>query len=416
MSSFSLNHGHHMCAGLRNWTWTLLLLLLLLLPLNGIRTDYGVEYPLANICVLENSSVFIPCTFFYPAGYSVTRVMWGHERNDLYEGPFLYDSDNLNLTSRFRYNGDKKNNCSFTIQNVGRNDSGKYAFRFETTEDTGKFTGITGSVLQVFELSARRLQPSVGGTIKEGDSVHLECENPCNRTHQSITWFKNGAPVREGSKLDLGPVSPSDSGNYTCSLSDHLGTTTAAVHVDVEYGPKNTRASPPMEIDNGTRVSLVCQSLANPPVKSYVWFRIIDGVQEVGNQSVWVTSENGEYFCRATNKHGSQNSSIVTVEIKGIGHYSTYIMIPIGLLLVLIIVVVVVVVAMRFKKNTKRVREAEGGEDCPNQTYANCSITQLAERNQEVRTAEDPEVIYSRTAPSHLPAAGRKRRSFIPMK
>lgn len=72
-----------------------------------------------------------------------------------------------------------------------------------------------------------------------------------------------------------------------------------------------------MEIDSGTRVSLVCQSLANPPVKSYVWFRIMDGVQEVGNQSVWNTSENGEYFCRATNKHGSQNSSIVTVEIKG---------------------------------------------------------------------------------------------------
>ncbi|TWW70054.1 Basement membrane-specific heparan sulfate proteoglycan core protein [Takifugu flavidus] len=340
-----------MWAGLRNWTWTLLLLLLLLLPLNGIRTDYGVEYPLANICVLENSSVVIP---------------W------------------------------------------------KYAFRFETTVAKGKFTGITGSVLQVLELSARRLQPSVGGTIKEGDSVRLECENNCNRPHQSITWFKNGAPVRNGSKLDLGPVSPSDSGNYTCSLSDHPGTTSAAVHVDVEYGPKNTRASPPMEIDSGTRVSLVCQSLANPPVKSYVWFRIMDGVQEVGNQSVWDTSENGEYFCRATNKHGSQNSSIVTVEIKGIGHYITYIMIPIGLLLVLIIVVVVAVVAMRFKKNTKRVREAEGGEDCP--TYTNCSISQSAERNQEVRTAEVSEVIYSRTAPSHLPAAGRKRRSFIPMK
>ncbi|XP_056871594.1 B-cell receptor CD22-like isoform X1 [Takifugu flavidus] len=163
-----------------------------------------------------------------------------------------------------------------------------------------------------------------------------------------------------------------------------------------------------MEIDNGTRVSLVCQSLANPPIKSYVWFRIMDGVQEVGNQSVWDTSENGEYFCRATNKHGSQNSSIVTVEIKGIGHYSTYIMIPIGLLLVLIIVAVV---AMRFKKNTKRVREAEGGEDCPNQTYANCSITQSAERNQEVRTAGDPEVIYSRV---NFASSRKEEKEFHP--
>lgn len=72
-----------------------------------------------------------------------------------------------------------------------------------------------------------------------------------------------------------------------------------------------------MGMDSGTNVSLVCQSLANPPVKSYVWFRVMDGVQEVGNQSAWVTSESGEYFCRATNDHGSQNSSIVMVEIKG---------------------------------------------------------------------------------------------------
>lgn len=69
-----------------------------------------------------------------------------------------------------------------------------------------------------------------------------------------------------------------------------------------------------MVVDGGTRLS--CQSLANPPVKSYLWFRLMDGVQ-VGNQSVWVTSESGEYFCRATNKHGSQNSSAIAVEIKG---------------------------------------------------------------------------------------------------
>lgn len=30
-----------------------------------------------------------------------------------------------------------------------------------------------------------------------------------------------------------------------------------------------------------------------------------------------VTGEDGEYFCSATNKHGSQNSSAVTVKIRG---------------------------------------------------------------------------------------------------
>lgn len=76
--------------------------------------------------------------------------MWGHERNDLFKGPFLYDSENLNLTSRFRYNGDQRNNCSFAIQHIRRNDSGKYAFRFVTTNPAGKFTGVAGSTLQVY--------------------------------------------------------------------------------------------------------------------------------------------------------------------------------------------------------------------------------------------------------------------------
>lgn len=116
---------------------------------SGIRSDYGVQYPLADICVLENSSVDIPCTFFYPTIYTVTRVMWGHESKSLYVGPFLYDSDNVNSTSRFRYNGDKESNCSFTIRHVGRSDAGKYAFRFVTTKADGKFTGATGSTLQV---------------------------------------------------------------------------------------------------------------------------------------------------------------------------------------------------------------------------------------------------------------------------
>lgn len=72
-----------------------------------------------------------------------------------------------------------------------------------------------------------------------------------------------------------------------------------------------------MAEDGGRKVSLVCSSRANPPVQSYVWFRIKDSIRVVGNQSVLVTGEDGEYFCSAANEHGSQNSSAVTVKIKG---------------------------------------------------------------------------------------------------
>lgn len=142
--------------------------------------------------------------------------------------------------------------------------------------------------------------------------------------------------------LNLSHVSPSDSGSYSCSLRVHPGTTSGDILVDVERergdtewqhrrkksqpadgkcllsdGPKDTSAGLPMEADGGRIVSLVCSSRANPPVQSYVWFRVKDGVQEVGNQAVLDTAEGGEYFCSAANKHGSQNSSTVYVRIRG---------------------------------------------------------------------------------------------------
>lgn len=168
-SSFSLTFGLHMLAGLRNWTLVMLAVLQhlsgkdgvtrvwldwvesrasLSLFVSGIRSHYGVNYTQARICAVKNSTVVIPCTFSYPSGFTVTRVMWGHERNDLYNGPFLFDS-NETSPSRFQYNGDKQSNCSFTIQRIVKDDSGKYAFRFMTSVPKGRFTGVGGSTLQV---------------------------------------------------------------------------------------------------------------------------------------------------------------------------------------------------------------------------------------------------------------------------
>lgn len=126
----------------------------------------------------------------------------------------------------------------------------------------------------LLELVVRWLQPSVGGTLKEGSLVLLVCENNCNRTHQSFTWFKNGAPLRTGSKLDLGPVSPSDSGNYTCSLSDHLGTTSAAVRLNVECENRKQNHSFP-NLKSTWRLMLHVSFQTGPstrePVHRYGW-------------------------------------------------------------------------------------------------------------------------------------------------
>lgn len=84
--------------------------------------------------------------------------------------------------------------------------------------------------------------------------------------------------------------------------------------------PKNTSVSvtPSMEVDAGGNITLVCSSHANPPVESYIWFKIDDDdITDVGHQPVLFSGDGGQYLCSASNKHGSENSSVVTVKIKG---------------------------------------------------------------------------------------------------
>lgn len=68
----------------------------------------------------------------------------------------------------------------------------------------------------------------------------------------------------------------------------------------------------------GSNFTLTCSSQANPPVERYVWFKVNgDELVEAGKHSVLVSSNEGQFFCRASNKHGSQNSSVVTLTFTG---------------------------------------------------------------------------------------------------
>lgn len=117
-----------------------------------VCNEWKVEYAQQNICALKGSSVVIPCSFYYPNNLKVQSVKWGHERIHIYMGPFIYDSESNNTSSRYQYIGDKHHNCSFKIQQVEHNDTGQHAFRFTTNSKLGlveEWTGNVGSRLKV---------------------------------------------------------------------------------------------------------------------------------------------------------------------------------------------------------------------------------------------------------------------------
>uniref|UniRef100_A0A8P4GIB7 Ig-like domain-containing protein n=1 Tax=Dicentrarchus labrax TaxID=13489 RepID=A0A8P4GIB7_DICLA len=207
----------------------------MLLFLYGVLCDeYKVEYQQGHICAVKGSTVVIPCSFHYPGNQIVDRVMWGHERHNIYDGPFIYESISNNTLPRFHYNGDKKHNCSLEISHVEPNDTGKYTFRFITDSAVGKWTGVEGSTLKVGDLNISMTKPNGNRTMNEGESVNLTCINSCDDLSSAFTWFKSGEPFSEGPVLYLSNMSSTNSGNYTCSLKSHTGTTSGVINIDVE--------------------------------------------------------------------------------------------------------------------------------------------------------------------------------------
>uniref|UniRef100_A0A3B4ZBA0 Ig-like domain-containing protein n=1 Tax=Stegastes partitus TaxID=144197 RepID=A0A3B4ZBA0_9TELE len=195
---------------------------------------YRVRYRRQHICAVKGSSVVFRCSFFYPDGERVQTVKWGHERHSIYAGPFIYDSELNNASSRFEYIGNRHHNCSLKIHQVEHNDAGKYTFRFTTDSRGGKWTGGGGPTLKIIDLSMVVSKPNGKETMKEGDSVNLTCVNSCDKLSSEFTWFKNGENITEGPVLHLRNMSVTNSGNYTCSLKSHTGTAPPVKHIDVE--------------------------------------------------------------------------------------------------------------------------------------------------------------------------------------
>jgi len=77
------------------------------------------------------------------------------------------------------------------------------------------------------------------------------------------------------------------------------------------------------KIEQGNSLTLICKSNANPAVTNYTWFKIRDAhISSIGFDcefSIKAASQkdDGQYFCTAKNDMGSQNSTIITLNVKG---------------------------------------------------------------------------------------------------
>ncbi|XP_044847296.1 sialoadhesin-like [Mauremys mutica] len=245
--------------------------------------DWGVTLAPGPLDGWAGSCVTIPCSFTYPAGWTVSAVSWTRDRVQT-----VYHSDEARVHTAFkgrvRYLGDLQHNCSLHLDELRPKDQGTYRFRFETVGD-GKndaWMSEPGQRLRVFDDPC---QPSLGRQPEPGPSLTCSVGAAC-RYHPS--WYdRDGARRSPQQTLDRAGttelrISPSqlDPGmalrcqvdGYRdacdCAHSQPLGTVVPNVpRVEVSW-PAGKAA-----LREGDGFTLRCRAAALWPVAGYVWSR-----------------------------------------------------------------------------------------------------------------------------------------------
>ncbi|XP_039626557.1 B-cell receptor CD22 [Polypterus senegalus] len=160
--------------------------------------------------------------------------------------------------------------------------------------------------------------------LKEGQSVTFNCNfQRSNPTVTKYVWYKNGIAVSNENmeKLTIKNISyTSDKGKIECEAHNKIGgTRSKQLTLNVMYSPKETNASVNNPIiKENTRVTIKCVTKANPRA-SYHWFK--DGrpwKKAEASEYIFnkiMISDSGNYFCQASNQEGTQNSSVIQLDV-----------------------------------------------------------------------------------------------------
>ncbi|KAL7826632.1 hypothetical protein AOLI_G00318410 [Acnodon oligacanthus] len=204
----------------------------------------------------------------------------------------------------------------YTIEHISIQDSYKYKCRASNRLGSALSESVPFDILygpKRVEVSSR----SSGG-ILEGHSVTLTCSNDANPEVESYTWFKRSEKedlqISTGQSYTIKHIKITDNYKYKCKASNrHRSVFSEYTPLDILYGPKRVEVSsrPFGGIIEGGSLTLTCSSEANPPVKSYTWFKRSgkEDLQIGTGQSYTIKhisiEDSDKFRCGASNQHGA---------------------------------------------------------------------------------------------------------------
>ncbi|KAK3107564.1 hypothetical protein FSP39_017383 [Pinctada imbricata] len=256
----------------------------------------------------------------------------------------------LNLGNTAKYSGGTTSNPSLTIFSVQNSDSGNYVCRATNSVGTSS-SGV--AVLNVVGSLPSISVPLGNYSVNFGSSITLQCTVNAFPSALSVTWKKTinsvttdivinsqssgkyGGSTVTSPSLVIYSADLSDEASYVCTASNTVGTgSSSQVYLDVLASvPTVQIGSSTYTVNAGNTAQLVCSIISqNPSATSVTWQRLVNNVAQTiaitgrysggttNNPSLTisntVTSDEGTYYCYATNSIGNSQTVQTFLDIQ----------------------------------------------------------------------------------------------------
>ncbi|XP_046340867.2 hemicentin-1-like [Haliotis rufescens] len=186
-----------------------------------------------------------------------------------------------------------------------------------TTDTSGSGRGFKAVWKQIADA------PSVTGLpaiihMNESSSLMIDCSTYTkydNSSTPTYKWTHGAATVNTESVLQRRHITRRQGGEYTCTVSNTVGSVSATVTVDVQYAPLISGFPTIFSTTEYSRLEIDCSDytvVGNPTLTTYKWTTrgstfTSESALDRGNIS---RNEGGQYTCTASNAVGSVSSSI----------------------------------------------------------------------------------------------------------